>query len=149
MIKIIAIRIRGTVDVPQNIKQTLYLLKLRKKFSAVILNKSPENWGMLIKVKDYIAFGEINSETLKQLLLKRAKKIGDKNLEIAGKIIEEFIQKFLENKAKLEDIQIKPFFRLHPPIGGFKKSIRLPFPRGVLGYQKDKINELVSKMLGS
>jgi large subunit ribosomal protein L30 len=147
MTKIIAIRIRGTVDVPQKQKQTFELLRLRRKFAAVVIEKNPVNLGMVNTVKDYIAYGEISSETLKQLLMKRGKKEGDKPLEIAGKLLDEFVIKFIENKAKLEDIKLKPFFRLHPPIGGFKGSIRVAFPRGVLGYYGDKINPLVQKML--
>lgn len=147
MVKIIAVRIRGSVDVPGKVKDTLYLLKLRKKFVAAVLEKSKENMGMIDKVKDYIAFGDLDPETFKQLLMKRARKQGDKPIEIGGKALDDFIKKFMENKADFAEIKIKPFFRLHPPKGGFKKSIRLPFPRGVLGNQKEKINELVLKML--
>ncbi len=147
MVKYIAMRIRGTVDVPGDVEATLNLLRLRRKFAAVILEKNQVNMGMLHKAKDYISFGEIDQETFKQLLLKRAKKEGEKPLEIAGKAIEEFIQKFWDNKAKFSDLKIKPFFRLHPPIGGFKKSTRLSAPKGLLGYQGEKINLLVKKML--
>jgi large subunit ribosomal protein L30 len=147
MVKYIAIRIRGTVDVPKDVQDTLKLLRLRRKFTSVIIEKNQVNNGMLHKAKDYISFGEINQETLKQILLKRAKKEGEKPLEIAGKAIEEFIQKFLDNKAKFSDIKVKPFFRLHPPRGGFKKSTRLSAPKGLLGYQGEKINLLVQRML--
>jgi large subunit ribosomal protein L30 len=147
MKKIVAIRIRGTVNIPRGINDTLYILKLRKKFTCVLLDSNKETEGMLKKVKDYVAFGEIDQETLKQLLLKRGKKQGDKNLEIAGKTIEEFTTKFLEGKTGLEDLKIKPFFRLNPPRGGFKGSIKKPWPKGVLGYYGIKINELVKRML--
>jgi large subunit ribosomal protein L30 len=146
MTKYIAIRIRGTVDVPGDVKDTLNLLRLRRKFAAVILEKNQINLGMLHKAKDYITYGEIDPDTLKQLLLKRAKREGEKPLEIAGKAIDDFMQKFLDNKAKLSDIKVKPFFRLHPPRGGFKKSTRLSAPKGLLGYQGQKINALVQKM---
>lgn len=147
MTKIVAIRIRGTVNVSGSVSKTLNMLRLRKKFSCILVEKTKETEGMLKKVQDYIAFGEIDQETLKQLLLKRARKQGDKPLEIAGKTIDEFTLKFIENKAKLSDLKIKPFFRLHPPRGGFKKSIKKHWPKGVLGYYGLKINELVKKML--
>jgi len=147
MVKIIVIRIRGTVGISGKVEDTLYLLRLRKKFVAAIIEKNKENMGMIDKVKDYTAFGEITPETLKQLLMKRARKKGDLPLEIGGKAIDEFMNKFLENKASFNEIKIKPFFRLHPPKGGFKKSIRLAYPKGVLGYHGAKINELVIKML--
>ncbi len=147
MTKIIVIRIRGSVGISKKIKDTLYLLRLRKKFVSVIIEKNNENMGMINKVKDYVAFGEINSETLKQLLLKRARKQGDIPIEVGGKILNDFVNKFLENKAKFDEIKIKPFFRLHPPKSGFKKPIRLAYPKGILGYQGTKINDLAIKML--
>jgi large subunit ribosomal protein L30 len=147
MAKIIVIRIRGSVDLPEKVKDTLYLLRLRKKFVAVMLEKNKENMGMISKVKDYVAFGDVDSETIKQLLMKRAKKQGDKPIEIGGKMLDEFAKKFLENKVNLDEIKVKPFFRLHPPIGGFKKSIRLPYPKEVLGDHGDKIKDLIIKML--
>jgi large subunit ribosomal protein L30 len=147
MAKIIVIRIRGSVDLPEKVKDTLYLLRLRKKFVAVMLEKNKENMGMISKVKDYVAFGDVDSETIKQLLMKRAKKQGDKPIEIGGKMLDEFAKKFLENKVNLDEIKVKPFFRLHPSIGGFKKSIRLPYPKGVLGDHGDKIKDLIIKML--
>lgn len=147
MTKIIAILIRSQIDSSEKVRDTLDILRLRRKFAAAIVENTKENMGMLHKVKDSIAYGEISPETLKQLLMKRGKKSGDKPIEIGGKILDEFAQKFLENKAKLEDIKVKPFFRLHPPKGGFKKSVRLPFPKGVLGNHSNKINDLVMKML--
>jgi hypothetical protein len=38
------------------------------------------------------------------------------------------------------------FCRLHPPIGGFKKSTKLAYPRGILGDKKD-IAKLLERML--
>ena len=40
----------------------------------------------------------------------------------------------------------KGFYRLHPPIGGFKKSTKLAFPKGILGEHKD-ISKLLRRML--
>jgi len=80
---------------------------------------------MLRKIKDYVAYGEISDETLKELISKRAKKQADK-----------------ENKTK-------PFFELPPPKGGFeRKGIKISFKDGgALGYRGSKINDLVKRML--
>ncbi len=147
MTKILAIRIRGQVDVSKDIEMTLQMMRLRRKFAASLIEKTKENEGMLKKAIDYIAFGEIDAETLKQLLMKRGRKQGDKPLEFAGKTMEETVKKLLESKTTLSDLKIKPFFRLHPPKGGFKKSIKLIYPKGVLGNRGNKVNELVLKML--
>ena len=68
--KIIVIRMRGTVNVAPAIKKTLYLLRLRKKFSCVLLDDTPETKGKLIKVENYVAYGSAKEETIKKLLLK-------------------------------------------------------------------------------
>ena len=76
---------------------------------------------MLKKVKDFVAYGEITEATYKELKDKRGVK--DPN-----------------NKGKL-----KPFFRLHPPRKGIKSKVH--FPKGILGNNGDKINDLVERML--
>ena len=53
-------------------------------------------------------------------------------------------------KKELKDVPgLKTFFKLCPPKGGFEtKGIKQPYSLGgVLGYRKDKINELILKML--
>lgn len=144
---IVVIRIKGVVGVPKDIEKTLNMLRLRKKHACVILSEKPEIEGMLKKVKDYVAFGNLDKETFKLLLLKRGKLEGDKPLSIKEEDLDKFINDFFDNKAKLSDIKLKLFFRLHPPKGGFKKSIKLMCPKGVLGDHKEKINELIRRML--
>jgi large subunit ribosomal protein L30 len=147
MKKIVMIRIRGTVNTPKYIGQSLDYLRLRQKFVCIVIEDNKENLGRIKAVKDYVAFGEIDEETLRALILKRGRREGDKPVEAAGKTVDEFVKKFLEGKASFEDLKIKPFFRLHPPAGGFKKSIKQPFPKGVLGNQNKEINKLLTKML--
>ncbi|MBS3073505.1 50S ribosomal protein L30 [Candidatus Pacearchaeota archaeon] len=144
--KIILLRIRGMVDVRREIKKTLDMLKLRKKFVAVIVNDTKEMKGMIDRAKDYLAYQQLDEKTLILLLTKRAKLIGNKDAKIDEKTISEFAKKFLDNKAELEDLKIKTFFSLHPPRGGFKKSIKYAYPKGVLGNNKD-LNKLIERML--
>ena len=58
-----------------------------------------------------------------------------------GKVDEGFV-KDLE-KARKDKGGV---YFLHPPRGGFKKSSRLPTPKGILGEHED-ITKLVSRML--
>lgn len=139
---IAVIRIRGLVDVSKDVEETLNRLRLRKKFSCIVVKEKPEIIGMIEKVKDYVTYGEINEETFKELLKKRGRLI-DKTKKIE---IENVIEKFLKEDKKLEELNIKPFFRLHPPRGGLK-SIKKHFPKGDLGYRGDKINDLIKRML--
>ena len=40
----------------------------------------------------------------------------------------------------------KNIFNLHPPVKGFK-SIKIPYPKGDLGYRGKNINELIKRMI--
>jgi len=152
------IRIRGTVGVPYDIEYTLRLLRLVRKFHCVIYPATPSIIGMLEKAKDWITWGEIDYETLVELLKKRGRTRGNKPLtdEYVQKVlglsgIEDLARKILEGKLvfhKLEDYGIKPVFRLHPPRKGFKGSIKKPYKDGgELGYRGKAINELLKRMI--
>ena len=134
------IRIKGLVNVKGDIEETLYRLRLRKKYSCVLIKDKDKT--LLEAIKNKIAFGEINNETLIMLLSKRGRRIGDKPISESADIM----AKKIEEGKSLDELKIKPFFRLQPPRGGFKKSTKLLYPRGVLGENKD-INELVRRML--
>ena len=96
---------------------------------------------MISKVKNLVAFGEISKETFEKLIEKRGQPIDKKKKKVdAKKVVEE-----LESGKKYEDLNLKPFFRLHPARGGINTKIH--FPKGVLGNHGDKINKLVEKML--
>ncbi len=162
MVKLYAIiRIRGRVDVPPDVKYTLKLLRLHKKFHMVIYPADqPGLEGMLQKVKDWVTWGEINYDTLVELLRKRGRTIGNKpltdeyvetrlkNLGIYGGI-SGLAKALLDGKVKLHKLDgIKPVFRLHPPRGGFKKSTKRHYnDGGELGYRGEAINELIKRML--
>ena len=56
-----------------------------------------------------------------------------------GSVTDEFIGKL---KGRLKD----GVYRLHPPRGGFKKSSKVAFPKGILGRHGD-ISKLVGRMI--
>jgi len=144
---IIAIRIKGIPSVPKDIEKTLHLLRLRQKFSATLLQENEITQGMLKKVHAYVAYGKIDKETLKELILKRGRLLGNKLIQIDAKNIDNFAESLIAGKARLQDMKLKPFFRLHPPRHGFKKSTLTLYPRGTLGNHNEKINELLRRML--
>jgi len=125
--KLAVILIRGVINTSFTVRETLFMLRLRKKFSCVIIPNTPAYRGMLNKCKDYITWGEIDTETEKELKEKRGRKTKDK-------------------QGKEKDV---PYFRLHPPIKGFeRKGIKVSFKSGgVLGYRVDKINNLLKRMI--
>jgi large subunit ribosomal protein L30 len=134
------IRIKGSVNVRKEIEETLYRLRLRKKFSCVVVNNSKEINGMIKIVKNHVTFGEIDEKTLEDLVEKRGRKIGDKNVK------KEEVKKIVDEINSNEIKTIKPFFRLHPPIKGFK-GVKQHYPKGDLGNRKEKINDLIKRML--
>ena len=138
MAKIVVIRISGKIGIPKEEENILYSLRLRKKYSCILLKDKK----ILEKVKRRVAFGEIDNDTLKLLISKRARKPGNKPVQEGA----DAIIKKLEEGKNLQEIGIKPFFRLAPPKGGFKKGTRLMYPKGILG-ENEKINELVRRML--
>jgi len=136
------IRIAGLVNMNSRVEETLSRLRLRRKFSCVIIKETPENLGMLQKTRNFVAFGKINEATLEKLISTRAEKIGNAKAKITG--ADKIAKDIIAGKS-FEELGIKPFFRLHPPRGGIKS--KLQYPRGVLGDHKEDINKLIEKML--
>jgi len=124
----------------RDVAETLSRLRMRRKYACVVMNPNKEQQGMIRKVKDLVAFGEINKETLEKLIEKRGHLV-DKKKKIDFKKVAEH----LEAGKKPEELNLKPFFRLHPPRGGIKSKVH--FPKGVLGNNGKKINDLVLRML--
>ncbi len=149
-----AIRIRGRTGISYDIEKTLKYLRLTRINHLVLLDETDPIRGMLEKAKDYITWGEINRETLIELLKKRGRLMGDKKIDIEymKKIgvnsIEELADMLLNGKIKYSSLpDIKPIFRLPPPVKGYKNIKRTVKENGDLGYRGDKINELIKRML--
>lgn len=68
------IRIKGMIGVRVPVAETLDRLRLRRKYACVVVEENDVNLGMIKKVKDAVAYGEIDDETLKELKDKRATK---------------------------------------------------------------------------
>jgi large subunit ribosomal protein L30 len=81
-----AVRIRSTVNTRPEIKDTLKMLRLNRVNHCVVLTESPQNRGMILKVKDYVAWGDISLETLGLLLHKRGE------LEGGVKLSDEYVK---------------------------------------------------------
>lgn len=156
MTKIAIIRMAGQQGLNKDIKTTFKILNLHKKYTCIIVENKPNIIGALKKIKDHVTWGEIDKKTLALLLEKRGKLPGNKQLtkgyvkEKTNTEFEKFIDNLNENKKRIKDIPgLKPFFRLTPPRGGLEsKGIKKPFSiGGALGYRKEKINDLIQRML--
>jgi large subunit ribosomal protein L30 len=151
------IRIRGTADVPYDVEYTLRLLRLVRRFHAVIYPRNPFLDGNLEVVKDWVTWGEIDKKTLRDLISKRGRLVGGEPIteddirRIFGLgSLDELVDALYEGRIlwhKYSDY-VKPVFRLHPPKGGFKGSIKKPYNAGgELGYRGEAINELLARMI--
>ena len=136
------IRIRGLIGVRKDRKDTMRLLKLYRKNVCVVVSNNEKYLGMIKKVKDYVTWGEINDETFKLLVEKRGEEYKGREEDRKGRMK---YSKFI----KIGDKKIKKFFRLNMPRKGFgRKGIKVPFNKGgALGYRRDKINDLIKRML--
>lgn len=118
---IAAVRISGDVGLNKGVRETLNRLRLRRKYACVVFEKpTKEQLGMIKSLRNFVAYGEISAETYKELVGKRGKKVGE---------------------------ELKPFFRLHPPRGGIDSKKHFGVKKGVLGDNKEKINDLIRRML--
>lgn len=142
---IAAIRISGLIKTEKKkLEETMFRMRLRRKYNCVILDERPETLGMIEKAKNFIAFGKIEEKTLELLLKHRGKKIGNVKAKVSDAEASKIAKEVMAGK-KLEALGIVPWFCLHPARGGIVS--KLHYPKGVLGNHKDKINELIERML--
>ncbi|MBN1645040.1 uL30 family ribosomal protein [Candidatus Woesearchaeota archaeon] len=71
MSKIAVVRVRGLVKIRKDFVDTLRMLNLDKKNHCVIVENNSNNMGMIKKVKDFVAWGEVNEETIALLESKK------------------------------------------------------------------------------
>lgn len=147
------LRVRGRTGVKKGIQDTMSMLKLTRINHLVLLHEDPTYKGMLVKAKDYVTWGEIDVETISQIITKRGKILGNEkvteeyikeNTDYSS--IEAFVKAVAAGEATVEDAGIKPVFRLHPPRKGYEATKTSFKEGGSLGNRED-INELVSKMI--
>ena len=151
---ILAIRIRGGVNATMRVEDTLKMLRMDRNMASTLLDDRPEYKGMLQHAKDYITWGEPTAETIKILLEKRGKQAGDNSiseetLKASGyDSLDALASDLSSGKVEFHKLEgIKPFFRLHPPKKGFKRTVKRPYRnRGELGYRGEAINELAKRM---
>ena len=141
MAKIAVIRVRGEVKKRPGINETMDMLRLYNKNYCVVVEDTPQNIGMINKVKDFVTYGLIDENTFKELVEKRGEEYKGPIKDSKGKI--DYNRKYFELNGK----RYRKFFRLAPPRNGYR-SIKKPFLRGgALGNRKEKINGLIRRMI--
>jgi large subunit ribosomal protein L30 len=148
------VQVRGVVNTRRDIKDTLKMLRLHHINHCVLIPDTPETLGMIRKVKDYVAYGEVDAMTIETLLKTRGRVLGDAALtddyvktNSAFGSIGEFAKALASGESRLRDIPgLKPVLRLHPPRKGYKTTKRTYTQGGALGYYGQEINTLLYKM---
>ena len=105
--KLAVIQVRGFIGVSKKHKDGMTILGLRRKNSCVLIDNNANNLGALVRLKDYVTWGEANIETFKMLLEKRGRLAGNKTLsedylkKSVKQDFSQFCKNFFEGKIKL------------------------------------------------
>jgi len=150
----VIIRLKGGVNTKPAIKDTLKMLRLNQINHAVVIEDTPNFRGMIQVVKDYVAFGKVDADTLATILENRGRLVGGDRLtdeyvakNSPHKSIREFAVAVASGEAKLKDLPgLNPVFRLHPPRKGHAGIKRTFQQGGALGNHGEEISVLVEKM---
>ena len=153
----LVIRVRSDRGVTKKIRDTMGMLNLTRVNHAVLVPEISTYEGMLKKVKDYVTWGKVDTETIQNLLSQRGRMMGGKPLTDSDvstgssfSTISEFSEALSSGEVTTKQLDgLKPVFRLHPPRGskgwgGIKRSFSVG---GALGYRGEDIKDLVMRMI--
>lgn len=150
----LVLNIHGAINSSAPVRKALEELKVVRKFTASVVSDDASTVGMLKLCKDRVAWAPVDAELLSALLKKRGMVSTTRALDadalkkMGFKKPEELAAKMLEEGMRLSAVEgIRPFFRLAPPRGGFKRSMRRQTTeKGLLG-SNPKLAQLVRRML--
>jgi large subunit ribosomal protein L30 len=154
MALLLVVNLHGKINSSDGVRKALGELKVERKFSASVVTDDPQTVGTLKSCKEYIAWTSLEKDVLVSLLQKRgmiseSRRLDEKTLTDLGyKSYEDLADRMLSNGLRLSAIDgLRPFFRLSPPRGGFKASLRRQASqRGTLG-KNPKLADVVRRMV--
>ncbi len=140
---IAAIRIKGMLKNRKIVDNTLFRLRLRRKYACIALtHPTKEQTAMINNMKDFVAFGEISDDLFKRLVEARGEMIDKSKKTDMKKAAEEIL-----SGKTYEEANVKPFFRLHPARGGIDAKKHIGVNKGVLGNHRENLGKLMERML--
>ena len=151
---LLVVNLHGKINSSAPVRQGLEELWVSKKFSASVVTDDAATVGMLRLCKDYITWAPVDQGLLVDLLKKRGMVSSTRALD-AAKLKELGFKSHEDLAAKMEKDQVRlsavkgvlPYFRLAPPKGGFKLSLRRQSTeRGLLGNNPN-LEGIVRRML--
>ena len=160
---VFVIRVRGIIGISPKVKKILQLLRLRQLHNGVFVKLNAATVKMLRLVEPFIAYGYPNLKTIRELLYKRGfgkvsgsrvpiscnSVIGAELNNIGVKSVEDVVHEIYTCGPHFKETAnfLWPF-KLQSPRGGFiGKKLNHFIEGGACGYQGDKINRLVKKMI--
>jgi len=150
----IVLNVRGTIDVSEQVRRTLRMLRIPLRYRATILPESDSVRGMLQKARHRIAWCKADKELVKELIEKRGMKEGWKKLEksdlkrLGYSGFDELAEAIAEDEVDFGKLDgIKPFFALSPPRGGFKRTVKRFYEQGGVLGENPELPELIRRML--
>ena len=154
MALLLVLNLHGAINSSGPVRRALEELKVVRRFSASVVPGDSSTLGMLRLCKDHVAWSPIDADLLATLLKKRGMVSVTKVLDSASlkkmgyKDHEDLAAKMVKEEMRLSAVEgLRPVFRLAPPRGGFKRSIRRAFSeKGLLG-NNPQLSELVRRML--
>jgi large subunit ribosomal protein L30 len=138
---LLVVNLHGQINSSAPVRKALNELWVAKKFSATVITDDAPTVGMLRLCKDYVTWSPLDEGLLGDLLKKRgmvssARALDQASLKQLGfKSHADLASKMVKDQMRLSAVDgVLPFFRLAPPKGGFKLSLRRQTTeRGLLG----------------
>jgi len=151
---LLVVNLHGQINSSVPVRKALNELWIAKKFSASVVTDDLPTLGMLRLCKDYVAWCPVDEGLLTDLLRKRGMVSGTRSLDAASlkelgcKKHEDLAAKMVKDQVRLSALNgVLPYFRLAPPKGGFKMSLRRQATeRGLLG-NNPKLDAIVRRMI--
>jgi len=151
---ILVVNLHGAINSSAPVRKALNELWVARKFSATVVEDDSQTVGMLKLCKDYVTWSQVDEPLLADLLKKRARVSTTRALDqsslkhLGYKNHEELAAKMAKESVRLSAIDgVLPYFRLAPPKGGFRKSLRRQTTeRGLLGANP-RLEEIVRRMI--
>jgi len=151
---LLVLNLHGVINSPGPVRRALEELKVARRFSASVVPGDPSTLGTLKLCKDHVAWAPIDADLLATLLKKRGMVSATKALDSAllkrmgYRDYEDLAAKMVKEEIRLSAVEgLRPFFRLAPARGGFKRSMRKQSSeKGLLG-SNPQLSELVRRMI--
>jgi len=151
---LLVVNLHGQINSSAPVRKALSELWIAKKFSASVVTDDPPTVGMLRLCKDYVAWCPLDEGLLTDLLMKRGMTSGTRSLDattlkkLGYKNHEDLATNMIKGQVRLSALEgVLPYFRLAPPKGGFKMSLRRQATeRGLLG-NNPKLDAIVRRMI--